>query len=183
MGMAGRLNDRAHITTEVRSGMPNDYGLYNMGGNVNEWVADLYRPLTSQDLVDYENHDLNPYRGNKFMTKELDEEGNLVDLDSLGRVRYRIVEDDEVVDRTNYRKAEVHNYLDGDQNSGATYEYSKSTLISDKARVIKGGSWADRAYWLSPGTRRFMEEDKSDTSNHCCLSCDHKAASCPSKLK
>ncbi|HMW76025.1 MAG TPA: gliding motility lipoprotein GldJ, partial [Saprospiraceae bacterium] len=26
----------------------------------------------------------------------------------------------------------------------------------------KGGSWADRAYWLSPGARRFKEEDKSD---------------------
>ncbi|MEM9930675.1 MAG: gliding motility lipoprotein GldJ, partial [Bacteroidota bacterium] len=35
------------------------------------------------------------------------------------------------------------------------------TLISDKARVYKGGSWADRAYWLSPGTRRFMDEDKA----------------------
>ncbi|HRJ13741.1 MAG TPA: gliding motility lipoprotein GldJ, partial [Saprospiraceae bacterium] len=37
-----------------------------------------------------------------------------------------------------------------------------TTLISDKARVIKGGSWADRAYWLSPGTRRYKEEDKAD---------------------
>ena len=36
------------------------------------------------------------------------------------------------------------------------------TLISDKSRVIKGGSWADRAFWLSPGARRFKEEDKAD---------------------
>ena len=35
-------------------------------------------------------------------------------------------------------------------------------MISDKARVVKGGSWADRAYWLSPGARRFKEEDKGD---------------------
>ena len=36
-----------------------------------------------------------------------------------------------------------------------------TTLISDKSRVYKGGSWNDRAYWLSPGTRRFLEEDQS----------------------
>ncbi|MEP6724368.1 MAG: gliding motility lipoprotein GldJ, partial [Bacteroidota bacterium] len=35
------------------------------------------------------------------------------------------------------------------------------TLISDKSRVIKGGSWNDRAYWLSPGTRRFLEQEQS----------------------
>ena len=35
------------------------------------------------------------------------------------------------------------------------------TLISDKSRVYKGGSWADRAYWLSAGNRRFLDEDKS----------------------
>ncbi len=34
-------------------------------------------------------------------------------------------------------------------------------LINDKARVYKGGSWRDRAYWLSPGTRRFTDENQS----------------------
>jgi gliding motility-associated lipoprotein GldJ len=36
-----------------------------------------------------------------------------------------------------------------------------TTLVSDKSRVYKGGSWADRAYWLSPGSRRFLDEDQS----------------------
>jgi len=36
-----------------------------------------------------------------------------------------------------------------------------TTLISDKSRVYKGGSWSDRAFWLSPGNRRFLDEDKS----------------------
>ena len=36
-----------------------------------------------------------------------------------------------------------------------------TTLISDKSRVYKGGSWADRSYWLSSGNRRFLDEDKS----------------------
>jgi gliding motility-associated lipoprotein GldJ len=36
-----------------------------------------------------------------------------------------------------------------------------TTLISDKSRVYKGGSWKDRAYWLAVGNRRFLDEDKS----------------------
>lgn len=39
-----------------------------------------------------------------------------------------------------------------------------TTLISDKSRVYKGGSWADRAYWLSAGNRRFLDEDKSSAT-------------------
>ena len=37
----------------------------------------------------------------------------------------------------------------------------ESSLISDHTRVYKGGSWRDRAYWLSPGTRRFLDEKDS----------------------
>lgn len=36
-----------------------------------------------------------------------------------------------------------------------------TTLVSDKSRVYKGGSWRDRAYWLAAGSRRFLDEDKS----------------------
>lgn len=161
MGMAGNLNDQAHIPSPVRTYMPNDFGLYNMAGNVSEWTLDLYRPLTSMTLEDVENHDLNPYRGNKFQQKVLDENGRPVEKDSLGRVRYRYVEDDEVASRENYKRGQVYNYLDGDQESQAYYDYGRHTLISDNARVVKGGSWADRAYWLSPGTRRYMDEDRA----------------------
>ena len=161
MGMAGKLNDNAHIPGPVSSYIPNDFGLFNMAGNVSEWCLDLYRPLTSSTLRDVENHDLNPYRGAKFQQKILDENGRAVEKDSLGRIRYRYVEDDEVSNRDNYKKGQVYNYLDGDKESGVFYDYEKHTLISDKARVVKGGSWADRAYWLSPGARRFLEEDKS----------------------
>ncbi len=164
MGMAGKLNDHAHIPGPVTSYMPNDFGLFNMAGNVNEWTMDLYRPMTSGTLRDVENHDLNPYRGGKFQTKVLDENGSPVEKDSLGRIRYRTVEDDEVADRENYKRGEVYNYLDGDKESEVFYDYAQTTLISDKSRVIKGGSWSDRAWWLSPGARRFKEEDKSDRS-------------------
>jgi formylglycine-generating enzyme len=167
MGMAGNLNDHAAQPAPVRAFIPNDFGLYNMAGNVSEWVMDVYRPMTSIALRDADNHDLNPYRGNAFETKVLDENGKPVEKDSLGRLRYREVKDDEVANRDNYKKAKLLDYNDGDQQSKyfedqPMYDYGKRTLISDKARVIKGGSWADRAYWLSPGSRRFKDEDKSD---------------------
>jgi formylglycine-generating enzyme len=168
MGMAGNLNDHASHTSPVRAFLPNDFGLYNMAGNVNEWVMDVYRPMQSSELRDADNHDLNPFRGNSFTTKVLDENGRPVEKDSLGRMRYRDVKDDEIANRENYKRANLYDYMDGDKQSKyfedqPMYDYAKKTLISDKARVIKGGSWADRAYWLSPGTRRFKDEDKSDS--------------------
>lgn len=36
-----------------------------------------------------------------------------------------------------------------------------TTLISDKSRVYKGGSWKDRAYWLASSNRRYLDEDQS----------------------
>jgi len=162
MGMAGNLNDHASIAAPVRSFLPNDFGLYNMAGNVNEWVMDVYRPSTSLTLRDAEGHDLNPFRGNDFQKKSVDENGKPGVLDSLGRIKYEPVKDDEVANRENYKRNKLLNYMDGDTLSLAEYAYGRRTLISDKARVYKGGSWADRAYWLSPGARRFKDEDKSD---------------------
>lgn len=36
-----------------------------------------------------------------------------------------------------------------------------TSLMNNKVRVIKGGSWNDRAYWMQAGTRRFYDQDKS----------------------
>jgi len=58
----------------------------------------------------------------------------------------------------------VINYLDGDSASQVYYGYGKTSLISDKSRVYKGGSWNDRPYYLSPGTRRFLEEDVASST-------------------
>ena len=106
-GIAGKLNDGAMITAYIYEYPPNDYGLYNMAGNVNEWVMDLYRPLSFQDM-----DDLNPMRRNDFLDK-------------------------------------VSNY------NAATQ------LVNNKTRVYKGGSWKDVAYWLSPGTRRYLDQDSA----------------------
>jgi sulfatase modifying factor 1 len=44
MGVAGGLNDNADRPAEVNAYKPNAFGLYNMAGNVSEWVLDVYRP-------------------------------------------------------------------------------------------------------------------------------------------
>jgi formylglycine-generating enzyme required for sulfatase activity len=156
MGVAGRLNDNADITAPIFSYVPNDYGLYNMAGNVSEWVSDVYRPLSHEDKTDF-----NPYRGNVYKTQVTDEEGAIAEKDSLGRVQYRDVTETEASTRRNYQKADNINFKDGDEIDYATYNSGTASLVSDKARVYKGGSWKDRAYYMAPGTRRFLDEDQA----------------------
>ena len=162
MGVAGSLNDAAAFPAPVVSYWPNDYGLYNMAGNVSEWVLDVYRPLSFEDFNDH-----NPYRGNY--------------IDPLGQLQERVLSNEELAERKNYRDSYALNYNDGDFKStiqndwtnqegesdeytNEMYEYGVTTLISDKARVYKGGSWADGAYYLSPSVRRFMNEDESSST-------------------
>ncbi|MDZ7900623.1 MAG: SUMF1/EgtB/PvdO family nonheme iron enzyme [Arcicella sp.] len=111
-GIAGKSNDEAIITTEVYKYPANDFGLYQMAGNVNEWVFDLYRPLSYEDF-----NDLNPIRRSDYLDKE-----------------------------KNYDKK------------------NNNSLVDNKSRVFKGGSWADVAYWLAPGTRRFIDQDSATST-------------------
>ncbi|OOQ58603.1 SUMF1/EgtB/PvdO family nonheme iron enzyme [Mucilaginibacter pedocola] len=80
-GVGGGLNDKADITAPVRSYEPNDFGLYNMAGNVNEWVADTYRQTSFEEVEDF-----NPFRGNQFTNKRLaDPTKGLYAKDKYGR--------------------------------------------------------------------------------------------------
>lgn len=166
MGVAGNLNDAGEVTTPVFAYWPNDYGLYNMAGNVSEWVLDAYRPLSFEDVSDFR-----PYRGNVYQTRMLDDDGNVAEKDSLGRIKWRNVKDEECVNRRNYRYANNIDYMDGDQNSSlyyATtdavdknklmYEYGVTSMVNNAARVYKGASWKDRVYWAGAGTRRYLDE-------------------------
>jgi len=159
MGVAGGLNDNADITAPVKSYMPNDYGLYNMAGNVSEWCMDVYRPMSPLDVTDY-----NAFRGNVFKTKELDEELKPKEKDSLGRIVYRELKDSEALSRRNYKKGDNIDANDADKESEVKYDYRTSSLINNSVRVFKGGSWNDRAYYLAPGSRRFLEEDQSTST-------------------
>jgi len=190
MGIAGRLNDNADVTAPVYSYWPNDYGLYNMAGNVSEWVMDVYRPLSSEDKEDFR-----PFRGNVFKTWLRDEEGLVAEKDSLGRIQQRVVTEEENIYRRNYRRSDNINFLDGDyesavdeanwmeepegledkafrlhgkhsyttkpEESNFMYDYTVTSMINDKARVYKGASWRDRAFYMNPGTRRFLDEKQA----------------------
>ena len=340
MGVAGNLNDAADVTAPVTAYWPNDYGLYNMAGNVAEWVLDVYRPLSSEDFDEFR-----PFRGNVFKTKLLNNEGAVdaknqmvmydvhgmkeylnefervryqrisakqhnpndtviprgidktnesefpvrsgyepdpfyvsqgmvkdsielsiireineaIDIaidrknkkydveasiyiqekifdeifadqlregpdgevyafeiisilrdgfrefivDTPGKLKYRNVTEEENIGRLNYRRDDYIDYLDGDIESSIYYDnvdrknginearrdpdlimyqntYEQfdlqgnpikaggentaswpTTLVSDKSRVYKGGSWKDRAYWLVGGNRRFLDEDQA----------------------
>ena len=142
-GIASQLNDAGFITTPVFSYWPNDYGLYNMAGNVSEWVKDVYRPLSLEDM-----------------------DGEISEKDSLGRLVFEPVKESQNINRRNYKVSDNIGYKDATtyNNEEQQYEYGVTTLINDKARVYKGGSWNDRAYWMSPGTRRWLDENLSTST-------------------
>lgn len=172
MGVAGNLNDAADITAPVYSYWPNDYGLYNMAGNVAEWVMDVYRPISYEDVNEFR-----PFRGNVYTTQVRDADGLVEDKDSLGRIKMMEVPLDQASTRRNYRQADNRNYIDGDFTSTINqaaewtspedaedvkmYDYSVTSMINDEAKVYKGGSWRDRQYWLSPGSRRYLDQKQS----------------------
>jgi formylglycine-generating enzyme len=155
-GVAGGLNDNAFYTSEVKSFFPNGFGLYNMAGNVSEWVQDVYRPLSTLDYDDMPA----PFRGNKYQKIYKNSNGE-AEVDSTGKVKMADVTDEESKSRRNYQRGNVINFLDGDSLSQSQYGYGITTLISDKSRVYKGGSWNDRPYWLTPGSRRYLEEEQA----------------------
>jgi gliding motility-associated lipoprotein GldJ len=185
-GIAGWSDDNAEITADVRRFPPNDFGLYGMAGNVSEWVADVYRPVTESDL-----NDIGYFRGNYFSDPVIGEDGKVViasidddikEVTPAGRPYYaqlpgsvlrKPTENDEAVLRANYNRSDNRDYKDGDAYSSRSEDDNMykspvdnndqsnlklNTLVSNRTRVIKGGSWKDRSYWLDPAQRRYLPE-------------------------
>ncbi len=167
MGTAGALNDKYSTTAPVNAYPPNDFGLYNMAGNVNEWVLDVYRPTSHKDVVAY-----NPFRGNltfSHLTEGMNKQGQTrLKIDSLGRVDYIVKENmSSYKDGKNQIKTDFQLYTDpeGERNLRNRRQIDPTDILApkytDKTRVYKGGSWKDRYYWLNPATRRYLEQDKA----------------------
>ena len=211
-GIAGWSDDGADITNEVMSYGPNDFGIYDMAGNVAEWVADVYRPI-----VDDEFNDFAYYRGNVYTKNAITDDGRVkivgideIEYDTLsngkiiaktlpGQIAQVAVDEDETYLRTNFATSDNRNFRDGDRQSSKYFDdyegvdgisnedvtremydspdhlvetnpngflnrkfdtsNTRTSLINDKVRVYKGGSWKDREYWLDPAQRRFYPQD------------------------
>ena len=163
MGVSGGLNDAYTITAPVDAFAPNDFGLYNMAGNVNEWVLDVYRETSFQELTEY-----NSFRGNIYTTPVRGEDGSF-QIDSLGCIKVEYKASD---DRRNVKDGDVASTIHTDYPLDTTgVENAKldptdilAPRISDKSRVYKGGSWNDRIYWINPSSRRFLDQDKCSST-------------------
>lgn len=136
-GIAGKLNDGAMLTTYIYDYPPNDFGLYNMAGNVNEWVQDVYRPLSFQDVEDF-----NPVRRDGFLDPESGYDAN-----------YSFIGNEEPYSAEAAERAGI-----------SVGEYNADNPPMRRLRVYKGGSWQDVAYWMSPGTRRSLLEDSATST-------------------
>jgi len=176
-GIAGWSDDGADITAEVKSYDPNDYGLYDMAGNVAEWVADVYRPI-----VDDEFNDFNYYRGNVYTKNAIDENGQVkivtpesVVFDTLsngkvvarnlaGEILQVPVDDNETYLRTNFDESDNINFRDGDNRSSRRFRDN-----FDDDQSVKGKEAETRRMYNSPkhnidrdSTGLIKEYDKSN---------------------
>jgi gliding motility-associated lipoprotein GldJ len=151
-GIAGWSDDGADITAKVKSYEPNAYGLYDMAGNVAEWVADVYRPL-----VDEEFNDFNYYRGNVYTKNAINDDGTVKILtaddivyDTLsngkivarnlpGEVAKVPVDENETYLRPNFDTSDNRNYRDGDKKSSRFYRtnFDESSDASKSSETQK----------------------------------------------
>lgn len=133
-GIAGWSDDGGDITVQVKSYPPNDFGVYDMAGNVAEWVADVYRPI-----IDDEANDFNYYRGNIYLKNAIGEDGKatIVSPDQLvydtlpnGKVMLKRlpgdlekvpIDEEETFLRQNFSESDNRNFRDGDKESTRLY--------------------------------------------------------------
>ena len=181
-GIAGWSDDGADITNKVRSYGANDFGLYDMAGNVAEWVQDVYRPI-----VDDEANDFNYFRGNVYTKNKIGADGTVelvtsetIKYDTLsnGRIMARNfpgqiaqvpVDENETYLRTNFSTSDNRNYRDGDRQSTRFFKTGSSDEenadnANEKNRMYESPKHKITASVDSTSTEKKMlkQYDKSD---------------------
>lgn len=147
-GIAGWSDDGADITIQVKSYPPNDFGIYDMGGNVAEWVLDVYRPI-----IDDEYNDFNYFRGNVYLKNVIGEGGKarVISPDELvydtlpnGRVVLKrmpgeldqiAIDEEETFLRGNFSESDNINFRDGDIESSRSFIDGKPEEGDENSRA------------------------------------------------
>jgi len=180
-GIAGWSDDGADITSKVKSYNPNDFGLYDMAGNVAEWVQDVYRPI-----VDDEANDFNYFRGNVYTKNKIGEDGTVelvtadnVTYDTLsngkimarnfpGQIAQVPVDENETYLRTQFSTSDNRNYRDGDRQSTRFFKFGNSDEEvgngEEKFRMYESPKHKISTTLDSTGTEKKLvkQYDKSD---------------------
>ncbi|ACE06184.1 hypothetical protein Aasi_0808 [Candidatus Amoebophilus asiaticus 5a2] len=122
-GLPGESNSSAP-TTPVYHYPANDFGLYDMGGNVSEWVSDIYRPISFQDLDDF-----NPIRRDDTLDPERDYDQN----NSLINNRARVYKGASWKDCAHWAKVGTRRFLDQDSSTATIgFRYAMSSMGGDE---------------------------------------------------
>ena len=178
-GIAGWSDDGADITIQVKAYPPNDFGVYDMAGNVAEWVSDVYRPI-----IDDEANDFNYYRGNVYQKAVIGEDGRaeVISPDQLvydtmpngkvllkripGQLKLQDIDEEETFLRQNFTQTDNRNYRDGDVPSSRIYADLQGSSKEEIAKDYPGST----AMYSAPDTPGVTIENgtkiyKKDKSN------------------
>jgi len=172
-GIAGWSDDGADITAQVKTYQPNDFGLYDMAGNVSEWVLDVYRPI-----VDDEFNDFNYYRGNVYTKNEINDDGSVkvvtpediaYDTLSNGKIVARALPGElaqvpigemDTYLRTNFSDSDNKNFRDGDKSSTRYYQPFNEITSSSK-RMYNSPQFETNTDSLGNAKPKYDETDRT----------------------
>lgn len=151
-----KFNDDGFLfTAPVKSYPPNQNKIYDLAGNVSEWVLDSRENIEVYTNLMLENPNLAfNFAYNQLKTKFLG-------LD------------------TNYQSGidQVNEYL------SERISYENHLNNNTPARVVKGGSWAESPIYLMPGTSSFFLENSSSAKIGFRVAMDRVGSPFPTKKR